>query len=285
MTTATQPALHVTDEQREFYRTQGYLIVRGLWTQAEVAELKHVVDTLAEVGKPIKDYWEPTVNPDGSLDPDPLKRYPRMLHLHRHQPIGKRMMLDPRIGAIVRALLEEEPIACQSMVYFKPPGSRGQALHQDNFYLMVRPGSCLAAWTAIDPALPENGGLSLVPGTHTLPLQCPTEADGSRSFVNNYVAPPDGKKAVPAELQPGDVLFFNGSVIHGSEPNTHPTMWRRSFICHYMPASAEEIVNWYFPLHDFNGNVIERKASAMGGPCGEEYWTKTKIFVDKPPDF
>ena len=81
-------------------------------------------------------------------------------------------------------------------------------------------------------------------------------------------------------MKAGDVLFFNGSVIHGSEPNTHPTLWRRSFICHYMPVAAREIVQWYFPLHDFNGNVIERQASGMGGPCGPDYdWTKVEKFV------
>jgi ectoine hydroxylase-related dioxygenase (phytanoyl-CoA dioxygenase family) len=277
----TAPACTLTPAQREFYRTEGYLIVRQLWTKAEIAAIKQVIDDLAAAGKPIPEYWEPKVNPDGSLDPDPLKRYPRMLHIHRHQPIGKDMMLDPRIGAIVRALLEDdEPIACQSMVYFKPPGSRGQALHQDNFYLMVKPGTCIAAWTAIDPALTENGGLSVVPGTHNLSIQCPQPADGKRSFVNNYVPPPDGRQPVPANLDPGDVLFFNGSVIHGSEPNTHPTLWRRSFIAHYMPSTAEEIVSWYFPLHDFNGRVIERKSSAMGGPCGEDYdWSKLEKFA------
>jgi ectoine hydroxylase-related dioxygenase (phytanoyl-CoA dioxygenase family) len=277
----TASACTLTPAQREFYRTEGYLIVRQLWTKAEIAAIKQVIDDLAAAGKPIPEYWEPKVNPDGSLDPDPLKRYPRMLHIHRHQPIGKDMMLDPRIGAIVRALLEDdEPIACQSMVYFKPPGSRGQALHQDNFYLMVKPGTCIAAWTAIDPALTENGGLSVVPGTHNLSIQCPQPADGKRSFVNNYVPPPDGRQPVPANLDPGDVLFFNGSVIHGSEPNTHPTLWRRSFIAHYMPSTAEEIVSWYFPLHDFNGRVIERKSSAMGGPCGEDYdWSKLEKFA------
>jgi len=280
MSTPTQFTPGITAEQREFYRTEGYLIVRGLWTTAEIAELKQVVDSLAEAGRPIPGYWEPELRSDGSLDPDPLKRYPRMLHLHRHQPIGQRMMLDPRIGAVVSELLEDKPIACQSMVYFKPPGSRGQALHQDNFYLMVKPGTCVAAWTAIDPSFPENGGLWVVPGTHELALQCPGQADGSRSFVNNYVPPPEGKRAIPAELQPGDVLFFNGSVIHGSEPNTHPAQWRRSFICHYMPAGAEEIVEWYFPLHDFQGNVIQRKASGMGGPCGENFdWSKVQKFV------
>ena len=43
-------------------------------------------------------------------------------------------------------LLGNEPYAAQTMVYFKPAGSRGQALHQDNYYLRVHPGTCMAAW-------------------------------------------------------------------------------------------------------------------------------------------
>ena len=100
------PVFSVTPEQCEFYRTEGYLIVRALWSAQEIADLKQVIDGLAAAGRPIPGYWEPKLNPDGTLDPDPLKRYPRMLHLHRHQPIGLRMMLDPRIGAVARALMD-----------------------------------------------------------------------------------------------------------------------------------------------------------------------------------
>ena len=91
MATATgAQTLGLTNEQREFYRTQGYLIIRKLWSPEEIRELREVIDGLAESGKPIPSYWEPQLRPDGSNDPDPLKRYPRMLQLHRHQPIGCR---------------------------------------------------------------------------------------------------------------------------------------------------------------------------------------------------
>jgi len=38
--------------------------------------------------------------------------------------------------------------------------SRGQAFHQDNFYLRVKPGTCVAAWVAVDDADEENGSIS-----------------------------------------------------------------------------------------------------------------------------
>ena len=50
---------------------------------------------------------------------------------------------------------------------FKPPGARGQAFHQDNYYLLVQPYTCVAAWLAVDRSWPENGGLQVCPGTPT----------------------------------------------------------------------------------------------------------------------
>ena len=125
------------------------------------------------------------------------------------------------------ALMGEEPIAAQSMFYFKPPGSKGQALHQDNYYLRVRPHTCIAAWTAVDRSVPGNGGLYVCPGTHTMEVACPEVADPEESFTTHFVRSPAGITPVPVELAPGDVLFFGGSIVHGSRPNAGPHIVRR----------------------------------------------------------
>jgi len=80
---------------------------------------------------------------------DPLRRYPRMIQMHRWDPVSLEWLLDARIGDRLLALLGRLPFAVQTMCYFKPPGSRGQALHQDNFYLRASPGTCVAAWLAL----------------------------------------------------------------------------------------------------------------------------------------
>ena len=65
----------------------------------------------------------------------------------------------------------------------------------------------------------------------------------------------------------GDVLFFNGSVIHGSTPNASRDRFRRSLICHYVPASTKEMSD-YYEAYDFSGHRQPIATNDDGGPCG-----------------
>lgn len=258
----------VTPQQLADYQRDGYLIVRGLFSAAEVAEIRGKFDAIGEAGQPIEWHWQPD-----RTSQDPLARYPRIMHPHRFDTMSKRYLLDQRIHDVLAALMGEEPIAAQTMYYYKPPGAKGQALHQDNFYLHVKPTSCMAAWAAIDNCTTENGCLFVVPGTHTEDVVCPDEADAKESFTTHLVRIPGNKKAIAAEMAPGDVLFFNGSLIHGSPPNRSKTEWRRSFICHYLPQSSATVHKVYKPLLAFDGRDVSETVqdSADGGPCGPEF--------------
>ena len=261
------PHAAATDDGLLAWERDGFLVVRGLWTWEEIDACREHFDALAErvPDRP------PPVGADGA-PADPLERFPRLLHPHRSDALSRRMLLDPRVEAVLRRLLGEEPIATQSMFYFKPPGSRGQALHQDNYYLKVAPRTCVAAWTAVDAASAANGGLLVCPRTQGLEVRCPELADAAESFTSDLVRPPAGVEPVAVELEPGDVLFFNGSLVHGSGPNATADRWRRSFICHYAPASAEEIASNYRPCLRFDGSEHAGIAEATGGgPCGEAF--------------
>ena len=126
--------------------------------------------------------------------------------------------LEPRLTERLTALMGREPYALQTMLYFKPPGARGQALHQDQWYLRVRPGTCVAAWLSLDDADEENGCMNVVPGTAELPVLCAERADTKISFTDITVPLAEGMEPVPVRMKAGDVLFFGGSVIHGSYP-------------------------------------------------------------------
>jgi ectoine hydroxylase-related dioxygenase (phytanoyl-CoA dioxygenase family) len=157
------------------------------------------------------------------------------------------------------------------MYYFKPPGARGQALHQDNFYLMVRPGTCIAAWTAIDDCDEENGAMMVVPRSHRDDLVCPERANEKVSFAREFVRVPEGKKAHLVKMKRGDTLFFNGSAIHGSGPNRSKDRFRRSFIGHYIGESTQGISQYYTPLLRMDGSEIHIPQINDGGPCGGEW--------------
>lgn len=254
----------ITEDDLAAYRRDGFHIARGLFDADEVAGCRRYFDELAAKGEPVPGHWEP------KQGVDPLARYPRIIHPHDFDPASRDRLIDQRLYRILKPLLDgDEPLAVQTMYYFKPPGARGQAFHQDNFYLRVKPHTCIAAWIAIDPSFPENGGLQVVPNTHTMDVECPEYADPDTSFTRDYVAPP--REPVKLHLEPGDTLFFNGNVVHGSDPNSTTDTWRRSFICHYMPAAATHIGKWYLPhAVDFAGNPVHRELNGDGGPCGDD---------------
>lgn len=273
MTLMTNP---VESLQEQFDR-DGFAVARQLFSPDEVALIRDTfmemnrngpVDGLSEIRRGKVDG---TV---GGYDPaDPLAFYPRMMHPHRHPdkpvgPLAKRYMLDPRLYPILKACMGDEPVAVQSMFYFKPPGARGQDLHQDNFYLRVKPGTCCAAWIAIDDADEENGGMMCVPNTQTYAIQCPEKADPTKFFTTEHVEPPPGLEPQIIRLKAGDVLFFNGNVIHGSYPNTSKDRFRRSLICHYVPLSTSEMSHWYTNPTRFDGTVVHYRTNEDGGPCG-----------------
>lgn len=261
---------HLSGEQQRFFEDEGYLVVSGLLTAAELNEIR---DTFMAIhaGGPVADVYKPV--PLSEADGNLLKVYPRMINPHRFNDKIRQYMIHPGIMAVLADLFREEPLASQSMFYFKPPGALGQALHQDNYYLRVEPGTCIAAWVAVDRSDEENGGLVVVPKTNHLDIQCPHEADPRYSFTNDEVDIPEGLFAVPVNLEPGDVLFFNGNMIHGSYPNKSDR-FRRSFICHYCGASATKVMEE--ELYTRTGEVIN-KGINLSSPCGTEF----DAFTDK----
>ena len=251
----------------EQFRRDGYTLARGLFTEAEAAALRDHYMRLRAVGPYPGDYGGVPV-PSGTEADEPWKRYPRMIHMHRWDDISLHWLLDPRLNQAMTALLGVSPFAVQTMIYFKPAGGRGQALHQDQYYLRVQPGTCVAAWMALDVVDEENGCLMVVPGSHDLPVLCTIPADTRVSITDITVPLPAGMDAVPVRMQPGDVLFFNGQVVHGSLPNTSANRFRRSLIGHYVAGDAQQVASFFQPSLRMDGSVVQLGNSPAGGECG-----------------
>ncbi len=250
-------------ELKRSYDADGFVVVKALFNQDEVSTCRDHYMSLREAGTWPGDSAGVDIGAD-----DPLKRYPRMIHMHRWDRRSLEWLIDPRLSRVMTKLLGREPYAVQTMLYFKPAGARGQALHQDQSYLKVKPGTCMAAWMALDDCDEENGCLQVVPGTHTIPVLCTEEADVSQSFTDVTVPLPEGKEPVPVIMEAGDVLFFNGQLVHGSFPNTSGDRFRRALIGHYAVGEAEKISEFYHPVLRMDGSRADIGVSEGGGPCG-----------------
>lgn len=271
MTTTTAEHLdHDQDHDRptgtarsEFERA-GYVLARGLFSPEETASLHdhaHALSSRADELAAAHEY-------DPGSD-DPLLRHPRLMQPHLSDARSREFLLSERIREVLLDLLEVEPLAVQTMIYFKPPGARGQALHQDQRYLQVSPGTCVAAWMALERTDPENGCLKVVPGSHVVDVLCPVGSDTSRSFTSETVPLPPGSEVVDVAMEPGDVLFFHGNLIHGSDPNTTTDRFRTVIVGHYATGGAERISEWYPQAMSFRGEGAGLEPVAAGGPCGE----------------
>jgi hypothetical protein len=245
------------------FNTEGYVVVPALFSAEEIAFIKEHFMAMNAAG-----HGFAGDKPDMLPDADPLKAFPRIIHSHRFDQFSLEWLLDERMRDWTTALLGIEPFAAQTMFYFKPPGARGQALHQDQSPLKVHPGTCLAAWMAVDDCDEENGCLQIVPRTQSLPRLCPIEADLSQSFSANTVPIPPGSQPEPVYMKAGDVVFFNGQVIHGSFPNRSETRFRRALIAHYIVGEAEKVAQFYHPILNFAGEEVDLMVNQNGGPCG-----------------
>lgn len=254
---------NVTAVDKLFFEQNGFVLIPRVFSAEETAGYRDHYMRMRESGLVPGDTH--IANPSTN---DPLLRYPRMLQMHRWDDASLKWMLEPRLDQCLTGLLGREPYAVQTMIYFKPPGARGQALHQDNYYLRVQPGTCIAAWMALDTCNEANGCLQVVPGSHQWPILCTVPADTTQSFSEVTVPIPAGTPVFSVQMNPGDVLFFHGSLVHGSFPNTTADRFRRSLVAHYIEGDSEKVARWYKPTLRMDGSVVELDSSEKGGACG-----------------
>jgi len=157
----------ITPAQVEQFHRDGWCVVDRLFSPEEIAAIEAFFEDFKHNGAAIYD--------DGMKfeDIDPAKRQLRAMHPHRHSERARQWALQPRVLEVLGVLLGRPALLAQTMYYFKPPGAKGQGMHQDNFYLLAAPATCIAAWTAIDEAALDNGCLWVVPGSHRHAIHCP----------------------------------------------------------------------------------------------------------------
>ncbi|WP_312855517.1 phytanoyl-CoA dioxygenase family protein [Litoribacterium kuwaitense] len=249
------------EDYTRFYR-DGYLIVKGLLSQADTAYLQQWADDIYE-GKVNLDHLTHSINFGNEAEKRERIASARIHMAHRAHETAEWGMLHFGIVDVLEALIGPDVLALQSMLFFNPPGKGGQGWHQDSMYIQTAPDTLIGAWVALDDVDQENGCLWVAPGSHHEPIYPPLSKIG---YVHANDEQIDGlfkakhashlddevnqlsevvKKygdIVPVELEPGDVLFFHSHLLHRSYQNQTKDRMRRSYVCHY--CNARSWVPW-----------------------------------------
>ncbi len=186
----------------------------------------------------------------------------RIIKPESYSKLVKKTMLHSEIKKILRELFEAEPLAAQTMFYYKPPGTLGQGIHWDNYYVEADPKPCIGVWIALDQIDETNGGIGLIPGSHKQEHNTKDYIANTKNNTGNHCVKIENSKDIfYPKMEIGDVVVFHGNILHGSPPNKDQKRWRRSLACHYISSCTKHICQWYLPLIDFDGGeVIKEKA-------------------------
>lgn len=259
--------------KREFDEL-GYCIIDDIYSAEELAAMEAFFEAYRKREDTVFEspggQWRAPVRLD---DVDITKQQVRVLHPHRLAQVVMDWYLHPNLAETLQTLFGKPALGAQTMFYYKPPGAKGQGMHQDNFYLLAKPATCIGAWTPIDDADEENGCLWMAPGSHRMGIQCPegTTVERWLNYGDSHISKfPRETKPIPVPVKRGQTLFFGGEVIHGSGPNRSKERWRRTFIGHYVDESTDTIAKFYHPVLNMKGEVVSTIAEYNGGgPCGD----------------
>ena len=242
----------------DFYRENGYVVVKGLFRPSEVAELATAFDRVYAEGMLHKRSFRVkntlfNIANDAALGPIVrMVQWPS--YFHKGLEAIRR---DPRILAVLEPLLGRNLKQIINQMHWKPPGAAMAdfGFHQDSRSRRPREAyrdlahSYIQTAIAVDPHREENGAMVVCPGSHHLgelpfdPTRPSMHTALDAADLAQYGLEPEN--AVTLELDPGDLAFWSVHTLHGSGPN-RSSIDRRLYINGYVIAENCDRGEWAF---------------------------------------
>ncbi|MEM7092640.1 MAG: phytanoyl-CoA dioxygenase family protein [Actinomycetota bacterium] len=253
----------LTDDQRDRFAEDGFLVIPGFIPPEQLASLRdraaqldaehrddgdgvtvfsttdqsHADDRwFLESGDKVRGFYE-----------DDGRQLNKLGHaMHDLDPVFDDFCRATGMAAVAADIGIEDPRLVQSMYIFKHPSVGGEVTwHTDHTFLWTEPRSVVGFWVAIDEATTENGCMWAIPGGHRIPVKSRFVRDGDQTSTEVFDATPypiDQAIALPAD--PGTLILLDGALPHWSDANRsdHP---RQAFTLHVVDGTAHwDERNW-----------------------------------------
>ncbi|MEO8443792.1 MAG: phytanoyl-CoA dioxygenase family protein [Gammaproteobacteria bacterium] len=222
------------------FRQRGYCVRQGFFDRAEIDKISGWLDSLQAT--PPRAGAEACYYEQSPLTGTSI--LVRVEHfLGSHNPEMTRLMLAPKVLDALSSLIGDVPVLFKEKVNYKLPGCRSDKLHQDqaagwnaysNFFITMA--------IIVDANRRENAALSfLSTGAYERALMSPewkplADTDPPYEPADDYQV---------LEADPGDVVFFDSYVPHGSPPNTSTQPRRNIYLTFNRQADGDLRLRYY----------------------------------------
>ena len=208
----------LTRDQIEFYRENGYLVVKDAVDAGQLAALRRVTYEFIERSREVREN-----NEIYDLDEGHSARQPRLTRIklpHKQHPIYWDTLRSERVTSILKPLLGPDIRLHTSKLNTKAPGG-GAAVewHQDWAFYPHTNDDLLAVGLMLEDVDEANGPLMVIPGSHKGPVLSHF-VDGT---FCGAVDPDDPlfeqDKIVTLTGKAGSMSLHHVRLLHGSAPN------------------------------------------------------------------
>ncbi|KAJ8923995.1 hypothetical protein NQ315_006771 [Exocentrus adspersus] len=234
----TYPNSNLTQEQKDFYEKNGYILIKNNVGDALVEKVTQRFVDICDGN--VKDYFVDTIMKDPSLKHKDNVRGQYLINKLQdfaYDEVFWEYCKDPGVISIVEGIIGPNITAVHSMFINKPPnadpGASLHPLHQDLHYFPFRPANkIVASWTALERVDERNGCLYVVPGSHESTLYKHEYPKGFKNALYHGIQGFDHLPKVHVVMDKGDTVFFHPLLLHGSGPN-FTKGFRKAISCHY----------------------------------------------------
>ena len=210
----------LTDDQIEFFHTNGYLAGLHVINDEQIEALRSELSELINPNHPGHHLFYEFHSNETT---DPATVLFHALGAWRITPAFHDLLWNPAFLLPASQLLGGAVRFWHDQLFCKPAHHGGVvAWHQDySYWTRTKPMAHLSCWIGLDDSTRENGCVHYVPGSHQWNLLPITGLANDMRAIENSLT--DEQKAqfkpVPIELKKGECSFHHPLMVHGSYAN------------------------------------------------------------------
>ena len=274
----------LTDDQKDFYDLNGYLMVDNVVSADQLRQLQTVTDALIEASRAVSES-----NEVYDLDKGHSADTPRLTRIklpHKRDPIYHEVLTRSGVTQVLTDLLGPDTTLITSKLNTKAPGG-GAAVewHQDWAFYPHTNDDLLAFGLLLEDVDVDNGPLMAIPGTHKGPIL----SHHMNGVFCGAIDPDDPLfergKAVTLTGKAGSMTVHHARTLHGSAPNVSDRA-RKILFFELAKADAWPILGANSYIHSLGQRLFWQDLqdrTITGQPCLIPRLENVPVVMPLPP--